>query len=408
VHPIVAALKHHKTAVALVALEIALTCTIVTNALFIIGDRVAGMRVNTGVADDELVWATSSGLRDGETPESAAGRAAADMAALRAMPGVKAVARVNTLPLASRNSWGTCLQLKPGDDKKSALCTVRIYAGAPGALETLGVRLVRGRGFLPQEYRAWSLFDDKPPPAAVIVSRDLAERAWPGEDPIGKPLYFGDHGKYASHVAGVIGHLLNPDLDAHGQSGQNVFLPVTAIPGGMYVLRVAPAMRDAVSRDLPAVLDRVDDQRIVTTNQVYAQTVADYFHDDRALIWLLLAVVGCLLAVSALGVAGLSSFWVQQRARQIGIRRAIGATRGDILRYFQAENFLIVTVGIAVGSVGAVGLNFWLMKRYELAHMPLAWLGGGALVLWALGQLAALGPALRAASVPPVVATRAL
>jgi putative ABC transport system permease protein len=209
-------------------------------------------------------------------------------------------------------------------------------------------------------------------------------------------------------VVGVVDHLLNPDLEANGHGGWNMFIPVTAVAGGMYVMRVDPALRDAVSRDLPAVLDRVDDQRIVTGNEVYARTVADYFHDDRALIWLLLSVVGCLLALTALGVVGLSSFWVQQRTRQIGIRRAIGATRGDILRYFQAENFLIVSLGIAIGSLGAVGLNLWLMKRYELSHMPPAWLGAGALVLWALGQLAALGPALRAAAVPPVVATRSV
>ena len=407
-HPIIAALKHHKTAVVLVALEIALTCAIVTNALFIIGDRVAGMHVVTGVADDELVWAMSSGLRENATPESVASLAAADMAALRAMPGVKSVAQVNTLPLARRHSWGTCLQLKPGEDKQDSLCTVRIYAGTPGALETMGVRLAQGRGFLPQDFQAWSLFDDKPPPPSVLVSRALAERAWPGQNPIGKPLYFGDKGKYVAHVVGVVDHLLNPDLEANGHGGWNMFIPVTAVAGGMYVMRVDPALRDAVSRDLPAVLDRVDDQRIVTGNEVYARTVADYFHDDRALIWLLLSVVGCLLALTALGVVGLSSFWVQQRTRQIGIRRAIGATRGDILRYFQAENFLIVSLGIAIGSLGAVGLNLWLMKRYELAHMPPAWLGAGALVLWALGQLAALGPALRAAAVPPVVATRSV
>ena len=124
------------------------------------------------------------------------------------------------------------------------------------------------------------------------------------------------------------------------------------------------------------------------------------------MVWLLLVVTGCLLALTALGVVGLSSFWVQQRRRQIGIRRAIGATRADILRYFQIENLLIVSLGIGFGSVSAVGLNLWLMRHYELAHMPLVWLASGAIVLWLLGQLAVLGPALRAAAVPPMVATR--
>jgi len=137
--------------------------------------------------------------------------------------------------------------------------------------------------------------------------------------------------------------------------------------------------------------------------------VKSYFHDDRALIWLLLLVViGCLLALSALGVVGLSSFWVQQRTHQIGIRRAIGATRRDIMLYFQIENLLIVGVGIALGSLCAVVLNLLLMKHYELPRLPLSYLSIGALVLWLLGQLAVHGPALRAAAVPPVVVTRSV
>src|SRR5690606_7984853 len=74
-----------------------------------------------------------------------------------------------------------------------------------------------------------------------------------------------------------------------------------------------------------------------------------YYRNDRAMAWLLVGVCLLLLTVTAVGIAGLTSFWVAQRRRQIGIRRAIGATRGDILRYFQTENFLIATIGIALG-----------------------------------------------------------
>jgi putative ABC transport system permease protein len=84
----------------------------------------------------------------------------------------------------------------------------------------------------------------------------------------------------------------------------------------------------------------------------------------------------------------------------------LGATRADILRYFQTENFLIVTFGIVIGMLLAYGLSLWLMLHYELPRLPLFYLPVGALALWAIGQLAVLGPALRAAAVPPVVATR--
>jgi len=135
---------------------------------------------------------------------------------------------------------------------------------------------------------------------------------------------------------------------------------------------------------------------------------ADYFRQDTSLVWLLALVCLAMLLVTALGIAGLANFWVQQRRRSIGIRRAIGATRGDILRYFQAENFLIVGFGIGLGVLLAFVLNLVLMQHYELPRLPLAYLPVGALALWMLGQFAVLGPALRAAAVPPVVATRSV
>jgi putative ABC transport system permease protein len=110
--------------------------------------------------------------------------------------------------------------------------------------------------------------------------------------------------------------------------------------------------------------------------------------------------------VTALGIVGLASFWVGQRRRQIGVRRALGARRVDVLRYFQTENFLLATMGIVLGMALAYGVNLFLMREYELPRLPLLYLPVGAVLLWLLGQVAVLAPALRAASVPPVVATR--
>ncbi len=124
--------------------------------------------------------------------------------------------------------------------------------------------------------------------------------------------------------------------------------------------------------------------------------------------WLLATVILALLVVTALGIVGLASFWVQQRTKQIGVRRALGATRGQILRYFQIENFLLATVGIALGMLLAYAINQLLMGKYELPRLPLVYLPIGALALWMLGQIAVFWPAQRAAAVPPAVATRSV
>jgi putative ABC transport system permease protein len=187
----------------------------------------------------------------------------------------------------------------------------------------------------------------------------------------------------------------------------SVFVPAqsSVYLSGSYLLRAAPKDLPRVLRDARAAIAKIAPDAVL--DQDGTRTLGDLrtrsFQKDRAMIGMLVGVIVALLLVTAL-----ASFWVAQRRRQIGIRRAIGATRRDILHYFQTENFLIVSFGIALGMVLAYALNLLLMTRYELPRLPLAYLPIGALVLWGLGQLAVLGPALRAAAVPPVVATRSV
>jgi putative ABC transport system permease protein len=119
-------------------------------------------------------------------------------------------------------------------------------------------------------------------------------------------------------------------------------------------------------------------------------------------------VIVCLLTITALGIVGMASFWVAQRTKQIGTRRALGATRGDILRYFQAENFIITTLGLLLGAFLAYALSLWLKAHAQASLLPWYYVPIGFACLWLLGQLAVLGPALRAARVPPAVATRSV
>jgi len=176
--------------------------------------------------------------------------------------------------------------------------------------------------------------------------------------------------------------------------------------GGNYLIRCDPARKAEVLAAAEAALMKVDPNRIVLDKDTFDDIRHDYFKQDRAMAWLLVSVCIALLVITALGVIGLASFWVQQRTRQIGVRRALGATRGDILRYFQTENLILATIGIVLGMGMAYGINLWLMKSYQVARLPGEFLPIGALLLWLLGQIAVLGPALRASLIPPAIATR--
>jgi putative ABC transport system permease protein len=123
---------------------------------------------------------------------------------------------------------------------------------------------------------------------------------------------------------------------------------------------------------------------------------------------MLVAVSALLLLVTASGIVGMTMLRIAQRRKQIGVRRALGARRADIVRYFITENVLITTGGIAAGVVLAVLLNQLLVSQLELTKLPLSYVLGGALVLWMLGVAAVGGPAWRAASIPPATATRSV
>jgi putative ABC transport system permease protein len=210
-------------------------------------------------------------------------------------------------------------------------------------------------------------------------------------------------------VVGIVDTLLRPRLREPAVDYDSMIWPQRPNENSVtYVLRSAPQDRDRVLAAAGTTLLKLDPDRIINpkNTRTYSQIRSAYFQRDTTMIGLLIASALGLLFVTALGITGLASFWVQQRTRTIGVRRALGATRSDILGYFQTENFLIVAFGIVPGIILAIAINLTLMRFYELPRLPFFYLPIGAVALWALGQLAVLHPALRAAAVPPVVATR--
>jgi putative ABC transport system permease protein len=279
----------------------------------------------------------------------------------------------------------------------------------------MGARLRAGRDLRPDEFanadiviRALATGDTQALPAAVtVITQAMAQRLWPGQNPLGKTLYVGPVGV---RVVGVLADLARANAYDDATAHYSMILPLFMGAGKdqSYVIRTRPQDREAVLKAAVAALKQADPQRVVTRQQTYDQVRRKFFENDRAMAGILVGVIIALLTITALGIVGLASFWVAQRRRMIGIRRALGATRRNILRYFQAENFLLATLGIALGMLMAYAINLYLMLHYELPRLPALYFPIGAVALWLIGQLAVLGPALRAAAVPPVVATRSV
>ena len=404
--PILSTLRRHKTAAALIVLEIALSCAIICNALFLITGRLDRMQRPTGMAENELVRVQVTGIG---TDDNAAALTRSDLAVLRALPGVKSASVVNQL-VFDGSSWNSGVNLSP--EQTHITLSSTIYMGDIALPETMGLKLVAGRFFNPDEMLDWSVVNApgyEGTIASAIITSDMAEKLWPGQNAIGKTLYsWGDEG---TRVVGVVDRLARPN-DQGGPTAYyySMILPIDAdyTVGGRYLLRTDPSRRAEVLAAAADALQRNGPRRIILEQDTLEDTRAEYYRQDRAMAWMLVMVSVLLLVVTALGIVGLASFWVQQRTKQIGVRRALGATRGQILRYFQVENFVLATAGIVIGMLLAFGLNQLMMSKAELPRLPAIYLPVGALVLWLLGQVSVLGPARRAAAGPPAVATRSV
>lgn len=408
IRPILTTLRRHKTAAALIVFEIALSCAIICNAVFLIGNRLELMNRISGLAENEIVRVQLTGINNNDDARAVT---QSDLAALRGLPGVKAASTTNQVTFGN-SSWNSGVRLK--EEQPFPNLSATTYFGDEQLIDTLGLNLIAGRRFNSDEYVNYEDFDKLPEDTGVpaaIITKVVAEKLFPGENAVGKVFY--SWGPKPIRIVGVVDHMARPNnRGGAAEYEYSMIFPirVTYEVGGNYLLRVDSDRREETIKAASAILEKNGPTRILLEDgtKTLEQMRHEFYQQDRSMAWLLVAVCIALLVVTALGIVGLASFWVQQRTKQIGVRRALGATRGQVLRYFQTENFLLATLGIVIGMVMAYGINMVLMSHYELPRLPAIYLPLGALALWTLGQIAVFGPARRAAAVPPAVATRSI
>ncbi len=410
-HPILSALRRHKAGVLLIVLQIALTLAIVCNAIFVIGQRIERMNRPTGAVEDGLIrisqsWFGAPAGSDAASVEKLDALQRTDLATLRNLPDVQDVAASTSMPLQGMIYSGT-LSLNP--QQTDGGMSAAYYFGDEHLRPTLGVQLIAGRDFKADEILHHTLTSDVASPV-IIVSKPVADRLFADGSALGKTVY--QDGKPAT-IVGIVERLQTPTTAKWGSAWDyNSVLEPVRVDGASasYAVRARPGREQAAMREARKALLAIDPLRVMPDSwgiQSLSQIRDKIYRADRGMALMMGAICLILVVVTAAGIAGLTSFWVGQRRKQIGVRRALGARRIDILRYFQIENLLIAGGGVLLGVLLALGLNLWLMARYEMARLPLPYVGVGVLVMLALGQAAVFMPARRASRVPPVVATRA-
>ncbi|MGK5058160.1 ABC transporter permease [Janthinobacterium sp. LB2P49] len=408
IRPILSALMRNKTGAVLVAVQVAISLAILANALHIVNLRQAIAARPTGVAEEnDIFYVNVRNMVKGSHNQQLADQKR-QAALLRALPGVVSVAQT-TQAVLSRSGSSTNVAAKRGQAAASA--GTSMYVTPDSLVKTYGLKLVEGRDFHADEVPEIDEEVDESFPKVVIVTRAAAQKIWPGETNfVGRPLFNGTgNDDDEMRVVGVVERLQTQVGQVTSQGEFSIILPARLTGGRdavLYAVRAEPGQRDRLMKEAEQTIRTSSSERLLVRTDTLEQHRKSRYRADRGLSWMLIAVSTLLLLVTASGIVGIASLWVTQRRKQIGVRRALGARRVDILRYFLMENFMITSIGVAAGVVLALALNHLLVSQLEMARLPLPYLLAGASVFWLLGVGAVYGPAWRAASISPATATR--
>ena len=403
VHPILAAMRRNKLGVILIALQMALTLAILCNAVFLIQQRLHDGRRPSGIKDAANVLVISNEWIG--HPANTRPLQQADLAALRQMPGVVDAFATFSYPLSNSYDWGVAIRMVQSPNSPYVPCS--LYLVGEHARKVLGVRLIAGRWFHASEIVNRGINDEKPLTNVIIVTRALAKRLFPEGNALGQTVYI--QGTVQT-IVGVIARLQTTNTsDSESNIEYSVLQPNQYVGSAypyVYIIRTRPGRTDAVAAAVRATLQKVNPARVIHYVRTCPEVRARAYRSSRGFAAVLATVCAIMLAVTAFGILGLTTTWVTQRRRQIGIRRALGATRRDILHHFQLENLAIAAGASAVGAGCAIALNLWMMHHFATQRLPLLPVIAAALAVIVLGQAAVLWPALRASSIPPALAAR--
>ncbi len=333
-------------------------------------------------------------------PEQVRGFYAELLDRVQRLPGVKAAGAVSALPLSGQGSSGTTTIDSQSVPLEETTPEADQRIATPDYFKAMGISLVRGRFF--------DARDSDTAPPVVMVDESLAQTYWPNQDPIGKRLHSGGRGSKApwATVVGVVRHVRNRTLET--RSRVEVYWPENQRPFGAMALAIRVggnpmSLVPTIQREVSAIDPDLPVYKVSSMTEVMGDSL-----ERRRLALILLAVfAGLALLLASVGIYGVTSYGIAQRHREIGLRMALGADRGRVLRMLLRSGLATIAIGLGVGLVLALTLTRLMSGLlFSVRTWDPAALGGAAVLLLAAALLAIFVPARRATHVNPMVALR--
>ncbi|MFY8352229.1 ABC transporter permease [Pseudoalteromonas sp. SSM20] len=399
IKPIFNALLRSKVGAVLLLIQIAITTAIVSNAAFIINDRINYLNQPTGYEEDNIF---KFNVMMFGTDVDLIQQVELDEQTLRQMPGVVDAVHINAVPLSGGGS-STTFRLKPAPEKAKT-DNASYFETDEHGLNALGVELIAGRNFTQEEVVINRDFSKHP--NVALATKALMDEFFPNGDGLGKTLYMGDQ---PLKVVGIIGMMKGPWLKMAERKDKSVILPLLD-PSKLqqFLVRTEPGQRANVMKQIETVMHQNYAKRVIQDLTGLDKKKANYVAEDLLMMRMLVILISVLVLVTALGIFGLTLFNINKRTKQIGTRRALGARKSAIIKYFVVENSLICIAGLVLGVCGAVFLGQQLMAHYSVPALSYWYVAVTAVAVFAMSLLAVIGPAKRAANIAPSIATRTI
>lgn len=398
--PILRALTRNKLGVTLIALQIAFTMTVMVNAVFIIIERSEAMARPSGLDEPNMFYLSSTGFGDQFNSEVTEQD---DLQLLRNTPGIIDAAPTNAIPVSGSGS-SDGLRLK--NDPTLPAIPAAVYYTDDHALNTMDLNLIAGENF-----ETTDVIYQRPGGGRdyrkAVVSLALAETLFPEEamNAVGRIFYSGDN---PAQITGIVEKLQAPWPNSSFVE-QSMIVPLNFIGAtSTYLIRTEPGERDRIMVETEEILASNNPNRIIRGLKSMDETREESYRLDSAMATILFTVIVTLIFITSMGIVGLAVFGINRRRKQIGTRRALGATRGEILRHFMIENFFISSVGVTLGAVFTISFSIILSTFFESPTMSWYYTPMGMIILVLIGQIAVLGPSARAAQIQPAIATRSI
>ena len=391
------AILRNKTSAILVAMQLAITVTVIVNEYAGITEQLDRINSETGLdSEEDLFTIRSTGFGEDFNVSASITE---DLLLIHDTNGVIGAYATNSVPL-SFNTWRTSIATTTDADAISS--SPSWYMVDEHAQSTLGFKLLYGEYF-----NAEDIIPEGTDPSKIIISQEVAGSLFPGtplNEVVGKAVYSGSH--VPQTIIGIVDKLHAPSGPVATAYHTMLQPQIPQRPSMMYVVRTEPLIRSEVMQAIVDKLSASNEDRILRDPVTFDERHAEYFRGTRVTVWVLSVTMVVLLIITACGIVGLVSFTVQRQTKQIGTRRALGATVTDVAAYYLLQYGVICITGLLVGVALAVACNILFVEQFEFPVVSASHVTWGVLATFCITMLAVSVPSIRAAQADPAVALR--